>query len=90
MVSVGQDGLGHCFVLVKRRPDSRVIGLDNFKAGKDPPMDVFPLSDQLWIQHAKWMTRVELKPGYKCRHGKRKSKTQRKREKRMKQQEQQQ
>ncbi|KAJ8577691.1 hypothetical protein ON010_g1522 [Phytophthora cinnamomi] len=80
IVSAGQDGLGHCFVLVKRRPDSRVIALDNFKAGKDPPMDVLPLSDQLWIQHVKWMTRVELKPGYKCRHGKRKSKTQRKRE----------
>ncbi|KAG6622564.1 uncharacterized protein IUM83_05455 [Phytophthora cinnamomi] len=80
MVSAGQDGLGHCFVLVKRRPDSRVIDLDNFKAGTDPPMDVLPLSDQLWIQHVKWMTRVELKPGYKCRHGKRKSKTQRKRE----------
>ncbi|POM71936.1 Hypothetical protein PHPALM_11434 [Phytophthora palmivora] len=40
--------------------------------------------------HVKWVTRVEMKHGYKCRHGKRMSKTQRKRQKRLKMQEQQQ
>ncbi|POM67177.1 Hypothetical protein PHPALM_16869 [Phytophthora palmivora] len=56
---------------------------------KDPPVTVLPLSNQQWIQHVKWVTRVEMNHGYKCRHGKRMSKTQRKRQKRLKMQEQQ-
>ncbi|KAE9048257.1 hypothetical protein PR002_g562 [Phytophthora rubi] len=62
------------------------LALANFNACKDPPVDVLHLSNQMWIQHVKWMAQVELQPGYKCRHGKRKSKTQKKREKHIKQQ----
>ncbi|KAG2761506.1 hypothetical protein PC129_g18454 [Phytophthora cactorum] len=48
-------------------------------------MNVIPLSYQQWIENVKWISRVEMQPGYVCRHSKRKSKTQRKREKRLKQ-----
>ncbi|EGZ09663.1 hypothetical protein PHYSODRAFT_338429 [Phytophthora sojae] len=76
VVSAGRHDVGHCFVVVSRGPEKQLLALDNFNARKNPP----------WIQHVKWMAQVELQPGYKCRHGKRKSKTQKKREKRMKQQ----
>ncbi|POM62627.1 hypothetical protein PHPALM_28194 [Phytophthora palmivora] len=85
LVSAGQDGVGHCFVVVSRGPGKRLLALD-----QNPPVTVLPLSNQQWIQHVKWVTRVEMKHGYKCRHGKRMSKTQRKRQKRLKMQEQQQ
>ncbi|EGZ06023.1 hypothetical protein PHYSODRAFT_342203 [Phytophthora sojae] len=72
VVSAGRNDVGHCFVVVNHGPEKQLLALDNFNARKNPPVDVLPL--------------MELQPGYKCRHGKRKSKTQKKREKRMKQQ----
>ncbi|POM59803.1 LOW QUALITY PROTEIN: hypothetical protein PHPALM_31414 [Phytophthora palmivora] len=60
---------------------------NDFSLWISPPVTVLPLSNQQWIQH---VTRVELKHGYKCRHGKRMSMTQRKRKKCLKMQEQQQ
>ncbi|KAE8992551.1 hypothetical protein PR001_g18031 [Phytophthora rubi] len=86
IVSAGRNDDGHCFVVINRGPEKLLLALDSFNACKDPPVDVLPLSNQMWIQHVKWMAQVELQPGYKCRHGKRKLKTQKKREKRMKQQ----
>ncbi|OWY97045.1 hypothetical protein PHMEG_00032519 [Phytophthora megakarya] len=90
IVSAGQDALGHCFVVVSRGCGKRLLVLDHYDDEQDPPMKVLRLSKQHWVERVKWMTRVELNPGYKCRHGKRKSKTQRKREKRLRQQDQQQ
>ncbi|KAG3001763.1 hypothetical protein PC120_g20077 [Phytophthora cactorum] len=85
IVSAGQDGVGHCFVVISHSTQERPIALDGYDAKRDPPMDVIPLSYQQWIEHVKWISRVEMQPGYVCRHSKRKSKTQRKREKRLKQ-----
>ncbi|KAE9159978.1 hypothetical protein PF005_g31831 [Phytophthora fragariae] len=89
LVSAGEDGIGHCFVVISHGPGKRLIALDSFDSKRDPPMVVIPLRYQQWIKHVKWICCVALKPGYQCRHGKRKSKTQRKREKRLKEQQQQ-
>ncbi|KAE9029708.1 hypothetical protein PR001_g11455 [Phytophthora rubi] len=89
IVSAGEDGLGHCFVVISHGPGKRLIALDSFDSKRDPPMVVIPLRYQQWIKQVKWICCVALKPGYQCRHGKRKSKTQRKREKRLKEQQQQ-
>ncbi|KAG3233990.1 hypothetical protein PI124_g20950 [Phytophthora idaei] len=86
IVSVGQDGVGHFFVIISHGPQERLIALDGYDPKSDPPMDVIPLSYEQWIKHVKWISRVEMQPGYVCRHSKRKLKTQRKRETRLKQQ----
>ncbi|KAG2767712.1 hypothetical protein PC129_g15893 [Phytophthora cactorum] len=84
IVSAGEDDVGHCFIVVIVYGSiERVLVLDGFTDKKDPPMDVLPLKYLQWVNNVKWMCRVALKPGYQCRHGKRKSKTQRKRENRL-------
>ena len=90
IVSAGEDGLGHCFVVISHGSRKRLISLDNYDTKNDPPMVVMPLRFQAWIKNVKWICRVELQPGYQCRHGKRKSKTARKREKHLKAQQPQQ
>ncbi|KAE9188408.1 hypothetical protein PF005_g20065 [Phytophthora fragariae] len=89
LVSAGEDGIGHCFVVISHGPGKRLIALDSFDSKRDPPMVVIPLHYQQWIKHVKWICCIALKPGYQCRHGKRKSKTQRKGEKRLEEQQQQ-
>ncbi|KAG4242652.1 hypothetical protein PC116_g9479 [Phytophthora cactorum] len=83
LVSAGEDDDGHCFVVIVYGPNERVLVLDGFTDKKDPPMDVLPLKYVQWVHNVSWICRVALNPGYQCRHGKRKSKTQRKREKRL-------
>ncbi|KAG3119118.1 hypothetical protein PI124_g4814 [Phytophthora idaei] len=83
LVSAGEDDVGHCFVVIVYGPNERVLVLDGFTDKKDPPMDALPLKYLQWVHNVKWICRVALKPGYQCRHGKRKSKTQWKREKRL-------
>ncbi|KAE8891708.1 hypothetical protein PF005_g17177 [Phytophthora fragariae] len=72
IVSASRNDDEHCFVVVNRGPEKLLLTLDNFNDCKDPPVDVIPLSNQMWIQHVKFMAQVELQLGYKCRHGKRK------------------
>ncbi|KAK1929399.1 hypothetical protein P3T76_015151 [Phytophthora citrophthora] len=58
--------------------------MDGYNEAKDPPMVIIPFCGQTWVQYVKWVSYMELQPGYQCRHGKRKSRTDRKREKRFK------
>ncbi|GMF48680.1 unnamed protein product [Phytophthora fragariaefolia] len=87
LVSAGEDDIGHCFVVISNGPDRRLLALDDYDVSHDPPMVVIPLSFQRWVKHVKWICRVQLQPGYVCR-GKRKSKTQKRREKRLREQQQ--
>ncbi|KAI9979414.1 hypothetical protein PInf_029946 [Phytophthora infestans] len=60
LVSAGQDDIGHCFVVVKTGPNARLVVLDGYSADHDPPMEVSPLSNYLWIESVKWISRVQL------------------------------
>ncbi|GMG17696.1 unnamed protein product [Phytophthora fragariaefolia] len=87
LVSAGEDDVGHCFVVIWNGPGRRLLALDDYDVSRDPPMVVLPLSFQQWIKHVKWICRVELQLDYVCR-GKRKSKAQKQREKRLRQEQQ--
>ncbi|GMF67861.1 unnamed protein product [Phytophthora fragariaefolia] len=87
LVSAGEDDVGHCFVVISNGPGRRLLALDDYDVSRDPPMVVIPLGFQQWVKHMKRICRIELQPDYVCR-GKRKSKTQKKREKRLRQEQQ--
>ncbi|GMF36238.1 unnamed protein product [Phytophthora fragariaefolia] len=93
LVSAGEDIIGHCFVVVVRIPNpddpadpGPVAALDGYKEDVDPPVALEPLSNLGWVEYVRWMARVEFLSSFQCRYGKRKSKSQKKREKRLKQQ----
>ncbi|GMF26543.1 unnamed protein product [Phytophthora fragariaefolia] len=65
-----------------------VAALDGYKEVVDPPVALEPLSNLGWVEYVRWMARVEFLSSFQCRYGKRKSKSQKKREKRLKQQQQ--
>ncbi|KAE9265446.1 hypothetical protein PR003_g32453, partial [Phytophthora rubi] len=48
LVSAGEDGIGHCFVVISHGPGKRLIALDSFDSKRDPPMVVIPLRYQQW------------------------------------------
>ncbi|GMF45167.1 unnamed protein product [Phytophthora fragariaefolia] len=86
VVSAGKDDLGHCLVEISHGPAKRIIALDGYNDEKEPPIAVITHSFQKWIKNVKWVCRVERQPGF---HGNRKSKTERRRKKRLQQQLQQ-
>lgn len=85
IASVGEGLVGHCVVLLPQGAGVAVEILD----GMDNPAPE-PLTNLDYFDKAKWISRIRLKPGYRCRHGKRKPKSQKKREKRLKEAERQQ
>ncbi|POM70444.1 Hypothetical protein PHPALM_13117 [Phytophthora palmivora] len=78
--SVGEDDLGHCFVVIVEGPNDDIKILGWYDEKRNPPVAAGLLLNYLWVNRVRWLCRIILKPGYVCR-GKRKSRSQKKREK---------
>ncbi|KAI9986498.1 hypothetical protein PInf_025441 [Phytophthora infestans] len=79
------DGLvGHCVVALAKGPDTAVSVLD----GVESPVTPEPLTNLEYIDKVKWMGLMKLSLGYRCRSEKRKSRPNRKKDRREKKKQQ--
>jgi hypothetical protein len=75
LASGSEDDLGHCFAVVVEGGDTEIKVMDNYDDTKAIPVEYGLLKNFLCLDSTKWLSRVVLNPGYKCRGGKRKSKS---------------
>ncbi|ETO66223.1 hypothetical protein F444_16536 [Phytophthora nicotianae P1976] len=84
LTSIGDGLVGHCVVVLAKGPDTAVSVLD----GVEPPVTPEPLTNLEYLDKVKWMGLMKLNPGYRCRRGKRKSRSNRKKTRRKKKKQQ--
>ncbi|KAI9992264.1 hypothetical protein PInf_017649 [Phytophthora infestans] len=82
LTSIGDGLVGHCVTVLAKGPDTAVSVLD----GVELPVAPEPLTNLAYLDKVKWMGLMKLNPGYRCRRGKRKSRSNRKKARREKKQ----
>ena len=72
----------HCFVLVYSDPSEAIEVIDGYRDKESPPCHREPAINLAWFRKAIFMRLLRPGTPSQCRHGKRKTKSQKKREKR--------